>query len=61
MTEDLKKYQLVSYTQLGTSGKQKNVSIRALPELAKPPPPPNSGNFTDSFRRRDHWRDFFLK
>ena len=22
---------------------------------------PNSGNFTDSFRHRDHWRDFFLK
>ena len=33
---------------------KKNVSIRALPELANPPPTPNSGNFTDSFRRRDH-------
>ena len=33
---------------LGKTSKRKNFSIRALPELPKPPP--NSGNFTDFFR-----------
>ena len=35
----------------GRHQSQKHTSIRALPELPKPPtPPPNSGNFTDFFR-----------
>ena len=28
--------------------------------ITQTPPPPNSGNFTDSFRRRNHLRDFYL-
>ena len=35
-----------TFESKGRHQKQKHTSIRALPELPKPPPP-NSGNFTD--------------
>ena len=51
--------------EAGKGGLQskKNVSIRALPELAKkkPPPTPQFGQLYRLFPLRDHWRDFFLK